>query len=933
MYFAIILVLLGLSVLLVYRGMASGRRSLVATGVGVALVTAATFALLTILVEVWWYEALGYAGRLWTAVGWQAGSAAAGAVIGGGLLYLLTLPMRSPAVQTWPEFIGALVGAMLGGTAWDEWALWLHSEPVGTADPLYGLDLAVYLFTVPALERLYELLVWLAVVGLGAAVAEQAAAQRTGGAARGWLPLTVYVAALAILSQGMFLLRLLTSDYGVVSGPGWTDVHVRLPVALVLAVLLPLVLLLPLTRAWRARSMAWMRRRGVDASWPEALGVATSWALALVVVATGHVLLPGLAQWLLVQPNELARETPYLLRNIAWTRQAFDLSDIEFHLFPAEELLDPAEVAAHEDILREIRLWDPLALDAVYAQFQEFRLYYEFVDVDVDRYRFGNRYRQVMISARELARENLPPQSRTFVNHVFKYTHGYGLTLAPVHEFTVEGLPQLLVRDIPPQSAFPELQVERPEIYYGELGHPVVVNSATPEFDHPSGGENVTTRYQGRGGIQLGGLLGRLAFGWTHFGTRFVFSSYPTPDSRVMIRRTVRDRVHRVAPFLHLDADPYLVLAEGRLFWILDGYTLSSQFPYSERYDPQEVIRTVFAGTDGAAQRGFVTTTLPEMAGANYVRNSVKAVVDAYEGTVRLYVFEPDDPLIRAWSRVFDDLLRPATEMPASLMTHVRYPEDYLLIQGRTHAKYHMTDPEVFYNQEDLWVRATEQHYGQVRPIDPYYVMWRPPGEAEPQFTLILPFTPRNRQVAIGWIAGLSDGGDYGRLLAYQFPKDRLVVGPQQVETKIDQDPQLSAQLALWDQRGSRVLRGNVLAIPIGNTLMYVEPIYLRAETAAYPELRLVIVMIGERMAYAPRFDEALAQLVTPSPALATGVAPPPAAPGAPVDLRELGAQADRLFREYLRLQGEGRFEEAGRTLDRLSDVLQQLSGQPIPEG
>lgn len=928
MYFAIVLVSLALSALLALRGVASRRPALVAVGVGLAALTGAVFALLSLLVEIWWFEALGHEERLWTALAWQIGSAAVGAAIGGGLLAALTWPLRAPATRLWPEFLGAAVGAYVGANAWDEIALAMRGEPVGHPDPLYGLDLSLYLFGVPALDRVLELLTWIGVVAVGAVVTEQATAPARARPVRGWPPVCLYLAAWVLVAHLVASLHLLFSELGVVAGPGWTDVHVRLPVLVVLGVALPALVLLPLVRRWRRRAARWFRGRGLETS-PEAAGVGAAWGLAALLAVLGHVLLPGLAQWLVVQPNELARERPYLLRNIAATRQAFGLDRVELRAFPSNDVLDPAELTAHADVLREIRLWDPRALDAVYAQFQEFRPYYAFVDVDVDRYRFGGDYRQVMIAARELDRASLPPQSRTFVNEVFKYTHGYGLTLAPVHEFTPEGLPQLLVRDIPPVAAHPELVVERPEIYFGERGEPVVVNSATPEFDYPSGSENVTTRYAGRGGVRLGGLLGRVAFGWTHFGTRFLFSSYPTPDSRVMIRRHVAERVRRVAPFLHLDEDPYLVLADGRLFWIVDGYTRSSTWPYAERYDPQEVIGTVFTGASGA-RGGLVTTTVPEMAGANYVRNSVKAVVDAYEGSVALYVFEPDDPLIRAWANVFPGLMRPVEAMPAPLREHARYPLDQLLVQGRMHAKYHMTDPEVFYNQEDLWVRATEQRDGQVRPVDPYYVLWRPPGAPEPEFALILPFTPRNRQVAIGWIAGLSDGANYGRMIAYSFPKDRLVVGPQQVETKIDQDPQLSARLALWDQRGSRVIRGNVLAVPVGDTLLYVEPIYLRAETAAYPELRLVVVMIGERMAYAPRFDEALAQLVGPAPLVE---APPGAPDAAPADASDLGAEADRLFREYLRLQGEGRLEEAGRVLQQLSDTLERLSGRGVPEG
>jgi uncharacterized membrane protein (UPF0182 family) len=556
----------------------------------------------------------------------------------------------------------------------------------------------------------------------------------------------------------------------------------------------------------------------------------------------------------------------------------------------------------------------------VYKQFQEIRLYYEFPDVDIDRYELGGDYRQVMVSPREMHLGNLPEQSQTFVNRHFKYTHGYGLTLAPVNKFTANGLPELLVKDIPPKAEAPGLTVERPEIYYGELTDTyVVANTKEAEFDFPQGEQNAYTRYEGLGGVQLTNLWRRFVYGYTLGGTRLFLSSYPTEESRILFRRQVRRRAEALAPFLHFDGDPYVVLADGKLYWIIDAYTSSPYYPYSEP----------FAGAVSTGAQPVALTTPVEagyLRGANYVRNSVKAVVDAYEGSVDFYIFEPEDPLVQVWDRVFPGLLKPREEMPEKLRAHVRYPEGFLLTQGLVYAKYHMTDPTVFYNQEDLWVRATEKYYTRVQPVEPYYVMWEPSESDRLEFVQILPFTPKNRQVMIGWIAGMCDGENYGRLLSYRFPKEKRVLGPQQVETKIDQDSYLSGQLTLWDQRGSNVIRGNVLVIPIDDTLLYVEPIYLQAEAAAYPELRLVALMHGDQLSYAETFDEALKGLYGES--APPSAAPPEEVPTQTRSVDRLAREANEAFENYLQSLADRRFDDASDSLDELSRKLRELDGQ-----
>jgi len=945
MYSILMLLLIGVGVWLAVRGGTRRQYILAAAGVLLAIGTAFFFWFMDFWGEMLWFGALGYAARFWEAVVTQVLAAVCGGLFGALLVYVLTWGMKGEKrpIRLAALVLAALIGASRGAAGWETVLKFIHAAPTELQDPIFQLPVGFYLFHLPFYDIFYELLLVAAAVALltaavnafvslGRGEVELTPAADTGRA------VGVYRCAgalLLVLALGKMLERyhLMFSEWGVVTGPGWTDVNVRLPALSLTAAVFVAAAVVLIAAPLRRRLLDRIQNRLRDARHAPLylLGGIAGFTFAVQVLAL--TLLPGMFQWLRVEPNEITFERPYIANNIRFTRHGFKLHTVEEREYPAMEKFTRSMVEQNPTIFSNIRLWDWRALDAVYKQFQEIRLYYEFHDVDVDRYFVNGDYQQVMVSAREMEVGNLPQNSQTFVNRRFKYTHGYGITMTNVSEFTAQGLPDLLIRDIPPTSRFPALAVERPQIYYGELTNtPVVVNTTEEEFDYPKGEENAYIRYPGNGGVKLENLWRKFLFGWKFDGMRLFLSGYPTHESRIQFHRRIDERVRLLAPFLKFDDDPYIVLAEGRLYWIIDGYTTSEFYPYSEAFQSEGRIQV----RRGAGNEVFTRKELSHFEGKNYVRNAVKAVVDAFQGTVTFYIFDEDDPLVQTWSRIFPAMFKSREDMPESLAKHVRYPADMLLIQGLVYARYHMTDPTVFYNQEDLWVRATEKYYGSVQPVEPYYIMWELPESDNPEFVLMLPFTPKNRQVLIGWIAGMSDQANYGRFLAYKFPKEKRVLGPQQVETKIDQDRFLSGQLTLWDQRGSRVIRGNVLAIPIEKTLLYVEPIYLQAETAAYPELRLVALMHNDVLSYAETFDKALEGLLKEGAPVKELPGPETAEAGRSV--KDLVRRAGKAFDNYLQALGEKQYSRASDALEQLESALKRLeknfpAADPQPSG
>jgi uncharacterized membrane protein (UPF0182 family) len=603
-------------------------------------------------------------------------------------------------------------------------------------------------------------------------------------------------------------------------------------------------------------------------------------------------LLPVAFQKYLVQPNELALEKPYLNHYIDATRSAYQLDTIEEIAYPALPDLTAAVVARNEDTIQNIRLWDARPLLQTYEQTQAIRLYYEFYDVAVDRYRLADGYHQVMLSTRELA-QDLPEKAQTWVNQRLQFTHGYGMVMSFVSKTVGGGFPDYLLQNVPAESPF-GLSIDQPAIYYGESTDGYrIVSTGIKEFDYPKGNDNVYTSYRGKGGIPVDGFWKKLLFAWTQGDINILLTSYITPQSRIEIWRRVQDRVAQIAPFLRLDSDPYPVLSDGRLYWIQDAYTVSNQYPYS---NPHQL----------SYGNSF-----------NYIRNSVKVLVDMYDGSVSFYLMDPKDPVLAVYRRAFPGVFKDMNQLSPDLKAHLRYPEDQFAVQADEYKTFHMTDPQVFYNREDLWVSPNETYAGASAPMDPYYILMKLPGSEQLEYLLMTPFTPQNRDNMISWLAARCDFPQYGKKIFYQLPKEKLVYGPSQIDAMINQNTTISQQLTLWDQRGSRVIRGKLIVTPIENSFLYVVPLYLQAEGANFPQLKRVIAVAGDKVVMEPTLDAALVDLFgtsTQSGTAAAGVA------GA--ILQPALDRARTLFDEAQKAMQHGDWSQFGTAMQKLEKQL-----------
>jgi hypothetical protein len=769
---------------------------------------------------------------------------------------------------------------------WSVFRLALEAIPFGKVDPQFGRDLSFFFFTVPALRAAAGWLTGLLVLTLllTAAVHVLTGAIRPWARLKGFDPhvkahLSVLAGLLVLLQAFNYWLDIFELDFsprGTVTGASYTDIHAQLPAYTILigiAILVGVALIVNVRfKGWRLPAIA--------------LGV---WVAASVLIGGVY---PAIVQQFRVSPNEAEAEAPYIERNIAMTRAAFGLDTVEVRAFPATESLTASAVAGNAETIDNVRLWDPSVAVQTYQQLQGIRQYYDFVDVDVDRYTVGGTRRQVLISARELNSEKLAEQARTWVNQHLVYTHGYGVVVSPVSEASGQGLPNFIVKDIPPVSST-DLTVDQPAVYFGELTADYVIAATDiEEFDYPVGDQNANTTYTGATGIEMGGPLKRIAFALRFQAPQLLFSSYIRPDSKVLFRRAVIERLSTLAPWLAFDDDPYITIADGRLVWVVDGYTASDRYPYSER--------------------------LADFGGISYIRNSVKATVDAYDGTATFYAVDEADPLLATWRAVFPGLVVDGDEMPTSIREHLRYPEDLFRVQAEVYKTYHMLDARVFYNKEDQWELPGEAGEGGTS-MTPFYVLMDLPGESNQDFMLMLPFTPRNKDNMIGWMAASSDPERYGRRIVYTFPKQKLILGPEQVIARINQDPQISQQLTLWNQRGSGVLFGNMLVIPLEDSLVYVQPLYLQASRTAMPQLTRVAVAYGDSVTMQPDLASALFAIF--------GADAPTPTPGAGASV----AEAQELYLKALEAQKAGDWAAYGRFVDELGAVLEALTGSESP--
>jgi uncharacterized membrane protein (UPF0182 family) len=783
------------------------------------------------------------------------------------------------------NFALALFAANLGAAQWENLLLFTNRLAVGMVDPVIGKDIGYYLFSLPFLEMLKSFASFML---LATAVVTAAVYYVRGGIiltergasidekVRRHLAVLVGIFA-GVISAGYYLdsFGLLLSNNGSFYGAGYVDVNSRLLTFRVLTLLTAVAGFLMAAGIWKG-----------------------AWRVALLppVIVVGVYFLgirvyPGVLQKFKVAPNELALETPFIENNLKFTRFGYDLDKIETVPFDVDTKLSPADIANNDATIKNIRLWDHAPLLKTYSQLQQIRTYYKFFDVDNDRYMVNGKYTQVMLSPRELSYADLP--SKNWINERLIFTHGNGITFGPVSKISKEGLPEFFVKDIPAVS-LADIKVNRPEIYYGELSNDyVVVKTKVPEFSYPTATGNINTTYTGKGGVPIDSLMKKAIFAARFRTEKILLSSDITSQSRILYNRNINERIKKIAPFLLFDGDPYMVVDEkGRLKWIIDAYTWSNRLPYSK----------------------------PLKGGINYMRNSVKVVVDAYDGSLDFYISNPDDVMLKVHARIFPKLFKPMAAMPTDLRKHVRYPHQLLQVQAAMFATYHMTDPKVFYNRENLWEIPV---LGE-KPMEPYYTIMKLPGEKQEEYILLLPFTPSKRDNLAAWLTARCDEPNYGKIRAYTFPRDRLIYGPKQIDARINQDSFISQQLTLWNQRGSEVIRGSLLVIPIEKSLLYVQPLFLAADKAGLPELKRVLVAFGDEVVMEENLELALQRLFGGKRAAATETRAVTA--DSKASAASLAKEAMSIYEKATALQRQGNWAGYGEELRKLEQVLKRMA-------
>ncbi len=880
--------------------------------------------IVTLFTDYWWFDALGFKTIFLISLQTKIALFFAAAIIFFLFLMLniwIASKFHNPKMNILPMKIKVLVALILSvvvgaatSTKWFVLLQYLKQTPFNLADPIFMKDVAFYVFSLPFMLAVWKfamttLIITTILVALDyfqsmiatvftkpkvnfdpTAKVQTQAYDFKGFFSKLKRKALVHITILAsfvfiLLASKHYLTQfsIMYSEQGIVVGAGYTDVVVFLPIIKLLMIFAAIIVVLFYVWLFFISKEPKLRKRHI---------VGTIVVLYLIFAVFGPTVIPGIVQTLRVSPNELNLEKPYIENNIKFTKIAYGLDGVQEKDFSAAKKVTAELLENASETLDNVRLLDWRPLKQTYKQTQEIRLYYDLSGIDIDRYTIGDKYTQVMLAPREMDQRDITANAQTWVNLHEVYTHGFGAVVSPVNEVTKEGLPNFLVKNIPPVSEYPELEITQPRVYYGEKDNNyVVANTKTEEFDYPQGTTNQYVHYDGKGGVKLDSFFKKLMMALKFKDIKLLLSSDIEPESKIMFSRQVQKRIKKITPFLELDEDPYLVIVDGRMKWIQDAYTVTGNYPYSHKF-------------------GRI----------NYIRNAVKIVVDAYDGNVIYYIADMDDPLVYTYAKIFPKQFRLLEDMPAGLKEHIRYPEDLFKVQSNIYSTYHMNDPTVFYNKEDAWQIPHEIYgTGQQVNVEPYYIIIKLPGESKEEFVLMTSFTPIKKDNMISWFAARSDNDQYGNLLLYKFPKDKLVYGPLQIEAKFDQDSEISQQLTLWSQQGSRVTRGNLLVIPIEDSILYIEPLYLQAESGQLPQLKRVLVSDGERVVMEESLSEALEVLF--------GKVKVVEEKKETVVIKENPLeQANEYYNAIQAAMKEGDWSEIGDNFDKLGEILQSIN-------